>query len=304
MPLPSEPFSVPDPLADAWDEMVRQNRVLQARNQAFGEADQQGAWDPQAQGSGDPLNNPDLPMADWQALRAQRLAAASGKVGAASDAESLDGESGVDIMQGGAGRDHLPAPQRPTTESHLGPAATSHDDTSFWQLGMEWLTGLGRRHHEFGQNDPATQILRRHDHIQRVRDEISASPPPIGQAQNGNYDLGGIEGIPEFLKDYSAIPSGGAAGNLAAAYLGSYPLTYTVRNIDQDGVATVDFDAINTSSLASAMHIPILGYLHSMKRHVDPVINGLVNSGPGSQTTQRFRWTERIPTRASVRRTK
>jgi hypothetical protein len=32
MPRRSEPFSVPDPLATAWDEMVRKNRLLQARN--------------------------------------------------------------------------------------------------------------------------------------------------------------------------------------------------------------------------------------------------------------------------------
>lgn len=31
----SEPFSVPDPLADAWDDMVRRNRLLQARNDPF-----------------------------------------------------------------------------------------------------------------------------------------------------------------------------------------------------------------------------------------------------------------------------
>jgi hypothetical protein len=29
---PDEPFSVPDPLGDAWDEMVRENQALQAKN--------------------------------------------------------------------------------------------------------------------------------------------------------------------------------------------------------------------------------------------------------------------------------
>jgi hypothetical protein len=32
-----EPFSVPDPLADAWDEMVRVNRRLQAKNDPLAE---------------------------------------------------------------------------------------------------------------------------------------------------------------------------------------------------------------------------------------------------------------------------
>ena len=31
----SAPFSVPDPLGDAWDDMVRRNRILQARNDPY-----------------------------------------------------------------------------------------------------------------------------------------------------------------------------------------------------------------------------------------------------------------------------
>jgi hypothetical protein len=69
---PGEPFSVPDPLADDWDDMVRRNRLLQAQNDplSFGEADDAGPPDPVA----DALNDASLSYADWLALRAQQLA--------------------------------------------------------------------------------------------------------------------------------------------------------------------------------------------------------------------------------------
>lgn len=41
--LSGEPLSVPDPLADAWDEAARQNRILQAKNDPLaGRADPPG----------------------------------------------------------------------------------------------------------------------------------------------------------------------------------------------------------------------------------------------------------------------
>src|SRR6185437_11192698 len=115
-------------------------------------------------------------------------------------------------------------------------------------------------------------------------------PPPVGLSQKGDYDLSGLKGVPEFLKDYSAVPTGGATGNLAAAYLGSYPLTYTVRGIDKDGVATVDFHAENTSSMASAVHLPVLGYMKGLQHHIDQFVNGPFQHGPGSPTRQTFDW--------------
>jgi hypothetical protein len=70
---PGEPFSVPDPDGDAWDEAMRRNRVLRTASDPF--SDGSGGGD-----AGDDvstaLNEAAMPMADWQDLRAQQLAAA------------------------------------------------------------------------------------------------------------------------------------------------------------------------------------------------------------------------------------
>ena len=66
MPLSSEPFSVPDPLAAAWDDMVRRNRLLQHEN------------DPAPGASKAPFRPvaPDdrLPMDLWQRARSWQVA--------------------------------------------------------------------------------------------------------------------------------------------------------------------------------------------------------------------------------------
>jgi len=70
---PGEPFSVPDPLGEAWDDMVRRNRLLQAQNDplSFGDDDTgQFPTDPVSRA----LNDDSLSYADWLALRAQQMA--------------------------------------------------------------------------------------------------------------------------------------------------------------------------------------------------------------------------------------
>ena len=180
-------------------------------------------------------------------------------------------------------------------------AAPSSDSTGYYQLGREWLTGQGPRHHEFGPDDPATQILRQHEHIQRVRDRIATSGPKLGPVDNAGYSLAGFGGVPDFAKDYSAVLTGGRTGNLAAAYLGSYGLEPVVREV-KNGVATVDFAADNRSTLASAVHLPIVGYAKRSQEPIDAAVNRLRRSGPLSPTRQSFRWTEQIPMKSGRRR--
>jgi hypothetical protein len=67
-----EPRSVPDPLADAWDEMVRQNNRLQAKNDplAF------GGWPREQAPAGsveDQLRGAFQPHDEWQRLRSLQL---------------------------------------------------------------------------------------------------------------------------------------------------------------------------------------------------------------------------------------
>ena len=191
-------------------------------------------------------------------------------------------------------------PQLRTAPRSQPRAAPRSDPTGYYQLGLEWLTGQGPRHHEFGPNDPATRVLRQHEHIQKVRDQIARTQPKLGPVQDAGYSLSGVKGVPEFLKDYSAVPTGGRTGNLAAAYLGSYELEPVVRGV-RDGAAVVDFTARNESSLASAVHIPWISYTKPYQRLVDPLVNSFANDGPGSKKTQRFHWTETIPLRKGAK---
>lgn len=154
------------------------------------------------------------------------------------------------------------------------------DGASAWQLGFEWLTGRGPRVHNFGQGDPLTNDLLNHKHIQDLLREICMRQRPLSGADN--YSLGGIQGVPEFLSDYSAISTGGLTGNLAAAYLGSYSLRYSTSG------SVVNIYVSNTSDLRSATHPPIIGYTQWWNNSVGAVLNSLTRSGPLSPTHQNF----------------
>jgi hypothetical protein len=65
------PFSVPDPLAEAWDEMVRKNRLLQATNDPFAPSGLGRAQPPM--GLETALRTADMPNDEWQRLRRAQL---------------------------------------------------------------------------------------------------------------------------------------------------------------------------------------------------------------------------------------
>ena len=92
-----EPFSVPDPLADAWDEAMRRNRLLQAPNDPLAFGDAQDPVTPSDAVSA-ALNSGDLAPADWQGLRSQQLAdgeSADLSPGTASDGwGTISGDAG------------------------------------------------------------------------------------------------------------------------------------------------------------------------------------------------------------------
>jgi hypothetical protein len=171
------------------------------------------------------------------------------------------------------------------------------DDSSPFDVGVEWLTGLGQEHHEFREGDPFTGLLQDHEHLDIVRTYV------IEQLRNGNYlpglfsyCLSGLSGIPKYIKDYSTLATGGLTGNLAVTYLGSYGLEYHIVSIDGgSGTAVVLFHVWNSSSLASGTRPPVIGYTEFWQEIVSPFINGLVNSGgPMSTVTQDFWWFETI----------
>ncbi len=176
--------------------------------------------------------------------------------------------------------------------------AKARDNTSPWGLGVEWLTGRGPRTHHFKDGDPFTKMLQKHQHVNETRGMISGL---INQGARGkiegvnSYGLGGIAGVPKYIRDYSTLMTGGLTGNLAVTYLGSYGLKYEVLSIDeQNGTAQVHFYVENASTAASGFRPPVVGYTNWWKNNVGNHINNAFSSGPMSRTTQTVEWTETI----------
>lgn len=176
------------------------------------------------------------------------------------------------------------------------PSPPGGDPASPWQVGVEWLTGSGPRHHEYREGDPFTELLQKHYYIEEVRTKIAQ------RVARGNYHmyeedywLGGIEGVPKYFQDYSNVLTFGKTGNLAVTYLGSYELTYYIVSVDRKaGTVQVLFHVENESTLASATHPPVLGYTSFWNNVITPVVNDLAAAGPMSTVTQGFWWTEVI----------
>jgi hypothetical protein len=176
------------------------------------------------------------------------------------------------------------------------PASPGGDSATPWDVGMEWLTGKGERHHEFRDGDPFTELLQEHEHLDEVREEIAQRiREGYYQPASANYWLGGLDGMFLYLADYSTLLTLGQTGNLSVTYLGSYNLTYSIVNIDpENGTAEVIIHVTNESTLASATHPPVIGYTTFWLENIAPFTNSFVSTGPMSEVTQSFWWTETI----------
>ena len=171
------------------------------------------------------------------------------------------------------------------------------DNTTAFQLGVEWLSGTGPRHHDFTDGDPFAEQLRQHNHLQAgFQNAAQQAAAAAAQGQTSiqpirhKYDLSGIEGVPKYLNDYSTLATGSATGNLAVTYLGSYRATMNVTNINaQAGTANVQVLINNSSNMASGTRPPVLGYTNFWQQNVGPAINSMFSSGPMSPTTQTIR---------------
>lgn len=170
------------------------------------------------------------------------------------------------------------------------------NDTSPWETGWQWLTGTGPRTQYFRDGDPFTELLKTHKHIQDTREIIKNNIINNGNLSGeNNYYLGGLQGVPKYLADYSTLITGGLTGNLAVTYLGSYRLDYNVTDVAWGpGIATVTFHVTNNSSINSATHPPVIGYTDWWNTYIGQPLNNFFSTGPMSQTTQDFTWTEQI----------
>jgi len=160
------------------------------------------------------------------------------------------------------------------------------DNASPWEVGWEWLTGGGPRSHHFTDGDPFTELLRDHQHIKDLINGVCNGTLP--QKGPFPYELKGPEGVPKYLNDYSTLATGGLTGNLAATYLGSYSLQYSVT----DG--TLNIHVFNPSTMSSAMHVPVLGYYPWWNNYIGTPLNNFFSSGAMSRTEQTFDFHENL----------
>jgi hypothetical protein len=176
-----------------------------------------------------------------------------------------------------------------------------------FELGIEWLTGLGPRHRDFKDGDAFAEQMRSHKHIQtkikEVMDTLTGecdsdckyAGPYVLSGQDASYNLGGVEGVAKYLVDYSNLLTFGAFGNLAVTFTGSYSATFTAKNIDCcKNTAELEIVMNNRSHAASALRPPVMGYTDWWQTHIAPRVNRLFQSGPGSPTTQKVTLTETL----------
>lgn len=173
------------------------------------------------------------------------------------------------------------------------------DNPTPWQVGWEWMTGAQPRERYFTSGDMFTEMLKQHSHVEDTRNTIRESIyfwNGKNDIQGENpYDLGGIQGVGKYLKDYSTLLTAGKTGNIAVTYLGSYNLVYKVTSIDvENRVATVHFTVVNASTIQSALRPPVLGYTEWWRNNVGNKLNEAFSSGPLSTTKQTFEWTEKV----------
>ena len=150
--------------------------------------------------------------------------------------------------------------------------------------------------------------MREHEHIQNTKEVIRRQIGELcnkdcsykgGQAKlgdkEGHYKLSGIEGVGKYLRDYSSLLSFGMFGNLAVTFTGSYSLTLVSEVTDCcRNTSTIKLQTYNSSHAASALRPPVIGYTSLWHRYVEPKVDALFKSGPGSATTQTVELTETL----------
>jgi len=186
-------------------------------------------------------------------------------------------------------------PEPPTDGEPQKPSESSKTITP-WGVGVEWLTGKGARHRNFTDGDFFTELLKKHEHLEKVRKGIIAYlTNGTSYSKKQPYSLSNWDGALKYVKDYSTLTTFGLTGNLAVTYLGSYNLIWSIRSIDSSkGLAVIEFSVNNNSTIQSATHPPVIGYTDFWIQNIGDPLNAIFSSGPMSKTSQSFNWTETL----------
>jgi len=156
-----------------------------------------------------------------------------------------------------------------------------------WGVGWEWLLGRGPRIRYFSDGDYFAELLRQHEHIQKLVDDIE-NCRISGEPGRRDYSLRGLAGVPKYLRDYSTLATGGATGNLAVTYLGSYSLSYSLSG------ESLSIHIENASTINSATHPPVIGYTAAWDRNIGTPLNRFFSTGPMSPTRQVFDLSQKV----------
>lgn len=197
-----------------------------------------------------------------------------------------------------------------------------NNPTNGWELGYNWLLGVGPRNDSFGQNDAATKEVQQDWAVQQARitiaNDVSSGADGVGSNINVSHHLGGggfgndlsnlgkdfnfFHGLKDInplqgLASPDFVPDNPSTGNSMSAFLGSYTMNAKVDGINRKaGTVTVTFSLKNTTDVESGFRpppIPLIGgYSNFYKNNFGPAAQSLFPSGPMSPITENMTWTE------------
>ncbi|MER6994809.1 hypothetical protein [Streptomyces sp. NPDC000410] len=159
-----------------------------------------------------------------------------------------------------------------------------------YDLGLDWVTGSGPRHREYGAGDEMTEAIRSSVSMKQLREDTLAEWRKDGMAEGSvSYSIsadGKLGALKKLI--FTDIPAIVTADedHLGEAFVGSYSLGYKVQGQDPDGSLVVEYTLDNKTSNESFLHY--VGYYEWLEKFNR-------EEGAFSTVSQKITWTERIP---------
>ncbi|MFD0384389.1 hypothetical protein ACFQ2B_25625 [Streptomyces stramineus] len=188
----------------------------------------------------------------------------------------------------------------------LSVASTGEPDA--WILGMEWITGTGKRTNHYGAEDRFTKQLRGDHSMDKVRDVIRdkiAKGINGGEEAKGGYNVMGQEGKLRFVTDALDVGTlglfgraqnmvtGKRYGTQTSVFVGSYDYEFQVLSRDsKTGKAEVKITVRNETDITSLTHYPKVR--DKMEKYFGKPLDAFANwaDGPFRTKRQEAAWIE------------